>query len=205
MVIKRSVFFCYTILMAKILIGIIVVIVVLVGGFFWLNNYIYQEKQGDGGGEETSVPTYTSEKYGISFTYPSTYQLSEREAPGSALREHHTITLMRTVDLPAPEGGEGPPAISIDIYQNNLDKQTTEGWIRGSSNSNFKLSPEGRLASTTIDGKPALSYRWSGLYEGTTIALAQPDWIYAFTVTYLEPGADIVQDFVTVRDSVRIR
>src|SRR3989344_3816751 len=191
--------------MAKILIGIVIAIAILGGGFFWLNNYIYQEKQGDGGGEETSVPTYTSEKYGISFTYPSTYQLSEREAPGSALREHHTITLMRTVDLPAPEGGEGPPAISIDIYQNNLDKQTTEGWIRGSSNWNFKLSPEGRLASTTIDGKPALSYRWSGLYEGTTIALAQPNWIYAFTVTYLEPGADIVQDFVTVRDSVRIR
>ncbi len=158
----------------------------------------------------TTTPTttnqniiYTSAKYGISFAYPSSYELSERDNEGSALREHYTIILMRKEDLPAPEGGEGPPAITIDMHQNNLDSQTTENWIRNSSLSNFKLG-EGMLSSTTISGLPALSFRWSGLYEGTTIALSQPNWIYAFSVTYMEPGADIVQDFVAVRDSIRI-
>ena len=89
------------------------------------------------------------------------------------------------------------------MYQNNLDKQTTEDWIRNTSASNFKLG-EGRLATTTISGMPALSFRWSGLYEGTTIAIADEKWVYAFTVTYLEMGADIIQDFVAIRDSVRI-
>lgn len=179
--------------------------IVLLGGFYWFSDHGEPPVGPEEAGEEITSPTYTSERYGITFSYPAAYELSERDAPGSAMREHHIITLMRTADLPAPEGGEGPPSISIDIYQNNLDSQTTEGWIRGSSDSNFKLSQEQRLASTTIDGKPALSYRWSGLYEGTTIALAQLDWIYAFSVMYLEPGETIVQDFVVLRDSVRIR
>lgn len=153
--------------------------------------------------EDVSRP-YTSARYGLSFSYPDTYQLTEFDAPGSALREHHVITLIPKKDLPVPQGGEGPPAITIDIYQNNLDKHTTEGWIRGTSESNFKLSSEGRLASTSLDGQAALSYRWSGLYEGTTVAIAQPNWVYAFTVTYLAPGDDIVQDFVNVRNSVRL-
>jgi hypothetical protein len=154
--------------------------------------------------EAAQMRSYSSDKYGVSFIYPDEYQLTEFDAPGSALREQHTIVLQHTDDLPAPEGGEGPPSITIDIYQNNLDNQTTEGWIRSDSRSNFKLG-EMTLASTTIDGKQALSYRWSGLYEGTTVATAEKDWIYAFNVTYLEMGADIIQDFVTLRESVRFR
>ncbi len=148
-----------------------------------------------GGGE------YTNATYGISFVYPKAYVLSEIDVPGE--RKHHVIVLTRKEDLPLPANGEGPPAITIDIFQNDIDKHTTESWIRNTSSSNFKLG-EGRLASTTISGMPALSYRWSGLYEGTTIALAQPNWVYAFSVTYFEMGATIVQDFVAVRDSVRV-
>lgn len=149
------------------------------------------------------LASYSSEKYGISFVYPDSYVLAEMDAAGSGEREHHIITLMRRTDLPAPEGGEGPPAITIEMFQNNLDNQTTEGWIRNTSQSNFKLG-EGTLASTTISGQPALSYRWSGLYEGTTIVTSKPQWVYAFTVTYLEMGAPIIQDFVQIRDSVRL-
>ncbi|HEY4516706.1 MAG TPA: hypothetical protein VJG64_02065 [Candidatus Paceibacterota bacterium] len=119
------------------------------------------------------------------------------------MRKHHVITLMRKEDLPLPEGGEGPSAITIDVYQNDLDHLGAEAWARNTSSSNFKLG-DGRFSSTTVSDLPALSYLWSGLYEGTTIVVAQPKWIYAFSVTYLEMGASIVQDFVTVRDSVRI-
>lgn len=176
---------------------------VIAGGAFY---YFWPTEEVVPNEEEMPVATmktYTNPKYGLSFSYPENYQLTEHDAEGSAQREHHVIVLMRTEDLPLPEAGEGPPSITIEMFQNNLDSQTTEGWIRGSSASNFKLG-EGRLSEISLDGKPALSYRWSGLYEGTTVAIAQPRWIYAFSVTYLEPGADIVQDFVTVRDSVKI-
>lgn len=175
--------------------------------FYSLNTYIYHEKQGDGAGfsleSAKNTKSYASSVYGLSFTYPDTYVLSETDAPGSAQRHHHAIVLIPKGALPLPEAGEGPPSITIDIYQNNLDKQTTEGWIRNTSASNFKLG-EGILTETTISGLPALSYRWSGLYEGTTIALARMNWVYVFTVTYLEIGAPIVQDFVAIRDSVRL-
>ena len=151
---------------------------------------------------QSHLNTFKSDRYGFSFSYPDTYELTEHEAAGGALREQHTIVLMRKTDLPPTQNGEGPPSITIDIVQNNLDKLMTEEWIRGSSVSNFKLSPEGTLSAVSLGGLPALSYRWSGLYEGTTIAIARADWVYAFSVTYLEPGADSVQDFVALRESI---
>lgn len=151
----------------------------------------------------TDQNEYSSALYGLSFAYPTGYELTEHDVPGSAMRKHHVIHLIRKADLPLPVNSEGPPSIIIDIHQNDLDVYTTESWIKNSSASNFKLG-EGVLASTTVGGMPALSYRWSGLYEGTTIALARPNWVYAFTVTYIEMGAPIVQDFVMLRESVRI-
>ncbi len=153
--------------------------------------------------KKADILKYSSDEYGILFYYPKDYVLTEIDAPGSGMRKHHIITLIQKKDLPPPVGGEGPVSINIDIYQNNLDKQTTEDWIRNTSESNFKLG-EGRLSSTTIGSFPALSYRWSGLYEGTTIVTAQPNWVYVFSVTYLEMGEQIIQDFVTIKDSVKI-
>jgi hypothetical protein len=178
--------------------GIVLILLAICAVFFFLKG-----KNADNRPAVSSEKTYSNPAYGISFTYPEKYLLEERDAPGSAMRAHHVITLINKSDLPLPEAGEGPPAITIDIYQNNLDSQTAEGWARNTSESNFKLG-EGRIASTTIGSFPAISYRWSGLYEGTTIALARQNWIYAFTVTYMEMGAPIVQDFVSIRGSVRI-
>lgn len=152
---------------------------------------------------KTDLLKYSNDEYGISFYYPKGYVLEEKDLPGSEMRKRHSIVLMREKDLPSPVQGEGPVSINIDIYQNNLDNQTAEQWINNSNDSNFKLS-DGRLSTTTVGGFSALSYRWSGLYEGTTIVTSRPEWIYSFSVTYLEMGEDIIQDFVGVRDSVRI-
>lgn len=174
--------------------------VFLIGSFF-LTKEQPTPVVGDQKSAEREV--YSNAAYGLSFTHPATYVKNEIDAPGSEMRGHHVITLMHKKDLPLPVNGEGPPSITIEVYQNDLDKQTTEGWIRNSSKSNFKLG-EGILATTTIGGLPALSYRWSGLYEGTTIVLAEEDWVYVLTVTYLEIGAPIVQDFSSIRESIKI-
>ncbi len=176
------------------------VVIILVGGFFLLRNT-----------NSTQVPQenishegrYSNATYDISFTYPDSYTITEADASENEMRKRHAITLIRKTDLPVPQGGEGPTSITIEMYQNNLDKQTTEQWILNSKESNFKLS-NGVMATTTIDGLPARSYRWSGLYEGTTIVSAQSNWVYVFSVTYLEMGSDIVQDFVKIKESIRI-
>lgn len=181
----------------RFVVGVLVLVVFVVAGYFLLQPGSMPSVPPG----QVAEPSYASARHGFSFSHPDAYELAEFDAPGSGERAHHVITLMRKADLPVPQNGEEPPMITIDIYQNNLDNQTAEDWIRNDSRSNFKLG-EGRL-STTVGGEEALSYRWSGLYEGTTIVVAKPEWMYAFSVTYLEPGADIVQDFVTVRDSIR--
>ncbi len=44
----------------------------------------------------------------------------------------------------------------------------------------------------------------TGYVMGPTVAIAQKKWIYTFSVIYLEMGADIVQDFVKIKESVKI-
>jgi hypothetical protein len=150
---------------------------------------------------------YASAEFGLRFEYPKTYFLVERNA-GDGHRARHQVMLVEDTpgnrDIVAGRGPatEGPPAITFDIYQNNLDRYTTESWIRGTDDSNFKLSSEGRLTETTLGTEPAFSYRWSGLYEGTTRVTARPDWVYAYTVTYLNPGDQIVQDYVAIEKTV---
>jgi len=155
------------------------------------------------GTKDDGMKKYSDSVYGISFSYPSMYTIDERDIQGSDVDPHHQITLIRSTDLLAPENGEGPEAITIGVYKNPENKYTTESWIRTARESNFKLG-NGTIASTTVSSMTALSYRWSGLYEGTTVAIARPAWVYAFSVTYLEMGAPIVQDFVKIRESVRI-
>ena len=74
-----------------------------------------------------TVETYSSEKYGIAFSYPQRYFLEEKEL-GNAERAHHAIILTedteenRDVREGRAPGREGPVSITIDFYQNNLDQ-----------------------------------------------------------------------------------
>lgn len=186
----------------KAFIGLIVAVVLAAGGYWLLSDQAVQVPMPGTSTTTTSTPggnlkSYISSEYGIEFRYPSTYELSERDLPGSAQRRHHVVTLVRALDLPAPQGGEGPPAITVEMIQNDLDDQTTEEWIRNSSASNFKQS-DGILSTTTIAGQQSRTYTWDGLYRGDTTVIARPAYIYAFTVTYLTPEDAIRRDFEDV-------
>ncbi len=154
-----------------------------------------------------NIRLYQSAALGIRLEYPDHYFVTEREV-GNGERGHYAIQLIEDTpfnrDLVAGniQGAEGTTAISIDAYQNNLDGYTTESWVRGNSASNFKLSPDGVLSSAAIDGKEGVRYRWSGLYEGETVAVATPGYVFAFSVTYLTPQDTIRSDFERVIASV---
>jgi hypothetical protein len=101
-------------------------------------------------------------------------------------------------------GREGPTAITIDVYQNNLDKQDAESFIKGSSDSNYKLG-NGVLATTTRGSVVGTEYSWSGLYEGRSFVIAKPDYIYMFSVTRLDSTDRILQDFDNLLRTVTIK
>jgi hypothetical protein len=159
--------------------------------------------------ETANWKTYVSPHYGFSFQYPPTYFLEEKDL-GNGERERYTVILTldteenRLVREGKSPGREGPVGVTIEMYQNNLDHATTELWIRNTVSSNFKLGP-GVLTPSQVGGKSALTYHWSGLYEGDTTATALSNYVYAFSVTYLTPEDDIKKDFAKILDTVQFR
>ncbi len=144
--------------------------------------------------------TYANQKYGITFDYPDGYVLQEGER-GTTQRGHYAIVLTREEDSQVPENGEGPTGISIDIYQNNLDKQTLSSWLN-TSESNYKLG-NGTIASSTVAGKEAVVYQWSGLYEGETTAFLHNDNVVAVSLTWLTPQDENIQVYRDLIKSIR--
>ena len=186
----------------KLIVGIIILGLILGG-------VIYMGGSRDVG-QQVKTPefkTYVSDTLGIKFDYPQNYILDERNT-GSGARGRYTISLFE--DTPGNRAllngevqGEGPTSISVDIFQNDLDKENAYKWVTGNANSNFKLG-NGELASTTVSGIAALDYTWSGLYEGRSKVVSTPNYIYMFSVTRLNPDDQILKDFETVIDSVVI-
>lgn len=148
------------------------------------------------------LKSYSAPMHGLSFKYSDAYELTEKEL-GNAERKHYAITLIRKTDLPPPQNGEGPPSISIDVFQNDLDTMTLHQWLTGTNDSNFKLS-DGSYASTTVDGKEAIRYHWSGLYEADSVAFLHKNNIILISGMYLDTTDAIRKDFQNVLASVQL-
>ena len=149
-----------------------------------------------------STAHYENTLYGIAFDYPTGYILEEGER-GDGHRAHYNIVLIRKEDSAPRENSEGPTAITFDLYQNDLDKQTLVGWLRGNNTSNYKLS-NGTYASTSVDGREAILYRWSGLYEGETTAFLHKERIVAVAVTFITPEDENIGTYRSVLSSLRL-
>jgi hypothetical protein len=146
---------------------------------------------------------YENKEYGISFYYPKGYTLIEGEI-GNAERGHYVVAIVSDADAVPRENSEGPVATSIDIYQNNIDKQSTAEWLKNTNFSNFKLS-DGTYASTTLSKKDAIKYRWSGLYEAETNVVLHKDNIVALTITYITPQDSIFKVYNQIVNSIKFK
>jgi hypothetical protein len=150
----------------------------------------------------SDMQRYANGTHGISFLYPKNYEIIEGEK-GTAERGHYSIMIVRHEDRVPPINGEGPTAITFDIYQNNIDNQSLVQWLDTSSASNFKLST-GTYATTSIASVPAVTYMWSGLYEGRTVAFLHNNNIVALSVTYMTPDDPNLGVYDIVRTSLEL-
>ncbi len=174
--------------------------------------FVWKEKRADpilpSVFEPANAKEYKNDTYGIAFAYPHDYFLDEYDM-GDAHRARRSIVLSEDneTNRAIREGRmmetEGTPSITIDIYQNNLDKQTVEEWVTGSAYSNFKLS-DGTYEAVSVAGVPALHYFWDGLYRGESLVFAHKDNIIMLSGTYLEPTDRIRGDFGAVVQSFRL-
>lgn len=182
----------------RITVLVVLFAILIVGGYLWQN----RGERGMPIAVDTEQ-TYQSAEYGISFTYPDSYVLEEREL-GTGERFHHNVTLMdREAAANIPQNGEGPTTITVDFIQNNIEKLSIEDWIRNDSRSNFKLSPDGELVATTMGEKEALTYIWDGLYRGQSIVFAHKETIVMYSVTYMTSDDEIVFDSIGIFESIQ--
>jgi hypothetical protein len=128
--------------------------------------------------------------------------LAESEA-GNAERAHHSISITKATNVPAPTAGEGPVSVTIDIYQNDLDRLSLIAWITNTSESNFKLGP-GVMASTTVAGVEAASYTWSGLYEGESTVFLHGTNVVSVSGTHMDATDEMRDVYRSVLASVSI-
>jgi hypothetical protein len=185
--------------MKSLMIGIVVLIAV---AMFAYTFFLKQVMAPAPSSLEDQGAVYENKRFGLSFVVPLGYVLSEGEA-GTNERKHHVITLIRKEDIPPPVNGEGPPSITINVYQNNLDTLTLDDWLVGRNESNFKLG-DGTSARTSVDGKEAVSYRWSGLYEAQTVAFLHTQSVVAVSVTYLDLSDDHVDAYLNLLTSISL-
>ncbi|HYF28990.1 MAG TPA: hypothetical protein VEA36_01330, partial [Candidatus Paceibacterota bacterium] len=142
---------------------------------------------------------YTNFEHDFRFTYPEGYVLTEAER-GDAHRGHYQVMLVAEENAVPPENGEGPTAITVDVYQNDIDQQPVMNWITTTNIANFKLG-DGKLAERRVGGEAAYTNTWSGLYEGKTTTFAHGDDIIAVSVTWLTPEDEILEAYEHVLDS----
>lgn len=156
---------------------------------------------------DNSIKTYKSISYGISFLYPENYFLEEKPT-GNGERSRYTITITedtkenRLVREGKTEAREGPVSITIDVFQ-NLENQSAESWIKRTSYSNYKLG-DGNILPITLGGKDALSYRWSGLYEGNSVVFVHKGNVIMMSVTFLSPTDPIVDIFESILETTTL-
>ena len=174
-------------------ISALIIAAALIAGFF-----IYRGLPG----QTMAGKTYESTTYGISFTYPETYTLQERNITEGT--PHYSVTLVDTDDLTGvPEGGEGPTAMSFDIYP--AGGKDTETWIEQSQASNFNLSVDKVMHDATVGGMPAVAYTWDGLYRGNSFVFAHKGNIIMASATYMTTDDQILKDFTNVLKSVSLK
>ncbi len=178
---------------------LLIIIVLAVGTIFYLDKKDSPEKLGD--------KKYQSESFGLEFSYPDNYFIGFEDSFEGERNQHFVVlaedtTENRRVFAGEEPGREGPPTITVAIYQNNLDNYTAERFIKDTSFSNFKLS-DGTLSEVTVGSEKGLRYRATGLYENENVVVARPNYVYMFTAFFLTPEDEIMKNFGSLLSSVK--
>lgn len=175
--------------MNKTLYGVLVVIILI--GVGW----VVLSKQG--------LQRYESLQYGLSFEYPKNYYLKERagERPSLALvLVEDTQENRDLLNGVSTEAREGPTSITVEVYE-NPQQLSAEEWMRELTNWGTGAQ---EVTPTTIASTEGLRYRWSGLYEGSSVLFTSGTSTYVLSVTWLTPEERIVRDFETILSSFAI-
>lgn len=141
------------------------------------------------------LSTFTSFEGDVVFRYPDSYEVEE-------VTEHFGDETVRLIVLTAtgaeiPEFGEGPPTITIQIVP-IAPNVRLDSWVRTNDASNFIFSIDGIIRPTTVGGREARAYRYSGLYENDAVAVMGMGAVYVFSAGWIAEDDPIRADLQTL-------
>lgn len=181
----------------------IIILLIVVGAYLTL-------KPNNSRIEVLSTATYSSQELGLEFDYktgPGGYVIDER-IPVDIGEHLRTIIIYKTEDKERidagniPEGGEGPPAITVTVLKNTKMLQALN-WAEDNiqySHLNLKMTDP---AEVVVGGANAVRYMADGLYVSDTVVVTHGGNIYVLNGQYLEADSDLKKDFSPIVDSVR--
>ncbi|HVU79857.1 MAG TPA: hypothetical protein VHD37_00665 [Candidatus Paceibacterota bacterium] len=176
-------------------IGVVFVALVASGVFF-----------GPGLGGKNEQPTQALKHYDgaeVAFDYPALYAL-QTHADSYAGKPVAALTLI-DAGIAVPDMSEGPPGIAVLMVSQGTTTDIGQ-WVRGNSISNFGgLSMDYTLAPAAVGGEPAVSYRYSGLYETDAYAVARNGTVYLFFGSWSGESDQIRTDFKNLVNSVTFK
>lgn len=145
-----------------------------------------------------SGQTFNSTVMPLSLEYPEGYHLEEGPSSITLMLEEDYQSILRG----EREGGEGPPAITIQSFPNpsNLSPQA---WIEenpGLSNSPLIM---GSVTETAVLGRPGISYQADGLYASQNVVFSDESRVYLVSGQYLDKTSSLYRDFRSIVDSIK--
>ncbi len=150
--------------------------------------------------------TFSDGDLGLEFKYPAGpdgYVLSRGPSLSISSAHIQTLILFQEEDVgKMPEGGEGPPGILIQVFE-NTKKQTAEVWANENmvhSNINLKM---GEVGKTKVGDIEAISYMSDGLYASENVVIAHDGKVYIVTGQFLDRESDLRRDFAPLVASIR--
>jgi len=192
---------------------IIALVLIVGGGLYWYGTTTQEAGLGEDSqiNDQASYDVFSSAYAGFMFEYkvsPDGYVVEDLSPFISAddadvLQVFRVINEREKIELDNSEvGREGPPTISLMVFENNK-RLTASQWVDTNSrfsNINFLMGQVDRDA--VVGGTNAVRYRTDGLYLNDNVVVAHGDYMYHFSGSFLEENSMIHLDFKRLIGSV---
>jgi hypothetical protein len=157
-----------------------------------------QQAEQNGGAE---LSRFEDKELSLAFSYSPDYTLEKREIEvGGAMATYLTLI---PADYVPPQGGEGPPALTVAVYPNPQGKPLAD-WLAGMTNAAPTPTGGWDFSEATIDGRDGLAYTSTGLYESDNVAVAANGNIYVFSAAWMTREDRTLNELDTLLRSVNL-
>lgn len=147
---------------------------------------------------QSSLVAYRSDEHHIAFDYPDTYTLESHDFDITGVEGVYLVLMPKGVTL--PEGGEGPPTVTVSIFKNPTHMPLGD-WIQKQSGM-IPASGGWDYTETKIGGEEAIAYTSTGLYESDNVAVAYGERVYVFSASWLTREDQTLKDLALILPTV---